>query len=457
MTELASEVKELKKLVSELMLRIELLEAENQELRRQLGRNSSNSHEAPSSDRFKKQGKRQVALAQTKKAKGGQKGHKGKTLKRITEPDEIVIHKAKQCCSCEQVFDEAQLTIISSRQVFDLPAVKLNVTEHRLAEFECCGQKQRGKYPADVNANVQYGSGVRALVSMMSTDYRLPLEKISQYFSDIYGYELNSSTILSSLERGYTKLAATETRIKAQIQASAYVHFDETSLRCDKQRYWLHTASTPAYTHLFVHQKRGGLALRSDDSVIKDFKGFAIHDCWSSYFSFDCKHALCGAHLLRELTALIEQGSVWAAKMHAYLMKLYRGTRPLGQTQQEGSLKAYQAILKQAQQEEPLPQQGKRGRPKLSIGRALLNRFTKHQDAVHAFAFVEAIPFTNNQAERDIRPLKVKLKVCGTFRSLLGAKIYARFQAVISTLRKQNINVFTALRDLFALKQSILI
>ncbi len=143
--------------------------------------------------------------------------------------------------------------------------------------------------------------------------------------------------------------------------------------------------------------------------------------------------------------------------MHAYLLTLYKGNLPLTQKQQRASLKRYQTILKRADAEEPPLKQGKRGRPKLSKGRALLNRLTKHQQAVHAFAFVDKIPFTNNQAERDIRPAKVKQKVCGTFRAVQGAKTYARFAALISTLRKQHINVFNALRDLFALKQAILI
>lgn len=470
MKELPHEIKSLKALVRELLAEVAQLKVENAELkeenaelRRRLGLNSSNSHKPPSSDGLAKQRSAlKPGLPKDKvKEKGGQKGHKGNTLKQVAEPEHVVLHVAKRCACCGRDFSaeaRAKASVVEKRQVFDLPPARLAVTEHQLGTLRCCGVEQRGAFPASVAASVQYGAGVKALVTMLAVDYRLPLERISRLFSDLYGYKLNSRTSLANLERGYERLAPTEAKIKSQLLARGVVHFDETGLRTQGKLHWLHTASSQDYTHLFVHEKRGTEALNSADSVLKDFKGVAVHDCWSSYFRFShCRHALCGAHLLRELKALVEQGSSWAALMHRYLLDLYKRTLPLAASEAELWLGRYQALLAQAEQEEPPPRQGKRGRPKLSPGRALLTRLSKYQQAVLAFAFEPDVPFTNNQAERDIRPAKVKLKICGTFRTLTGAKHYARIQAVISTLRKQNKNVFASLQDLFALKAPLLL
>ena len=303
----------------------------------------------------------------------------------------------------------------------------------------------KGKFPKDVIAPVQYGAGVKAITTMLSVDYRMPLDRIRLLVTDLYGYAINSATLLKNLRDGYELLEPTELQIKQGILRSSVAHFDETGIRLQAQNYWLHTASTATLTYLFVHQKRGKEALESAASIIKDFKGSAVHDCWASYFKFQhCRHILCAAHLLRELRALIEMGSKWAKSMFKFLIQLYKVEYPLDKAHAR-----YKRILQQANKEEPQPIQGCRGRPKQSKGRCLYNRLRKYQDGVLAFAFDQDIPFTNNQAERDIRPIKVKQKISGGFRTFYGAQHYARIQAVISTLRKQSINVFDALRSVF--------
>lgn len=248
MKTLPNDVKELGDLVRELMSRIAVLEEENAELRRQLGKNSSNSHKPPSSDWLEKKAKTKPALPKEKiGTKGGQLGHKGKTLEKCAEVDEVVLHMPKECSSCGREFGSEALedvvVLATSRQVFDLPPVKLEVSEHRLGEVECCGQYHKGTFPAEVSASVQYGSGVRAVVSMLSTDYRMPLKKIRQFFTDMYGYEINSATILASLERGYKLLEPTVASIKGHLTKAYCAHFDETGLRCEKKLHWLHTVS----------------------------------------------------------------------------------------------------------------------------------------------------------------------------------------------------------------------
>ena len=256
----------------------------------------------------------------------------------------------------------------------------------------------------------------------------------------------------AALKQGYELAASLEAATMEQLKGAKVVHFDETGLRVAGKLEWLHTASNAVYTHLFVHEKRGKAALWSEASVLKDFTGRAIHDCLAAYFEFtQALHGLCDAHIVRELQALIEDHSHWAEVMRSFLLNLYAQSRPLQGQEAEDARQLYRQILSQAEQEEPPPQpkMGK-GRPKNTPGRNLLRRLRQYEDAVLAFALIEGVPFTNNQAERDLRPAKIKQKVSGCFRTGQGERVYARLQAVISTCRKQERNVFSVLLDLFA-------
>jgi len=255
--------------------------------------------------------------------------------------------------------------------------------------------------------------------------------------------------VLDALRRGAERAVPLEEAAKADLRQAEVVHFDETGIRVAGRLQWLHTASTARETHLFVHEKRGRAALDSGDSVLKDFHGTAVHDCWKPYFKYgNARHALCGAHLLRELAGLKEQGSLWAEEMHEFLLDLYKMPHPISAAEQ---VRTHDRIIQDlADREEPPPRQGKRGRPKQSPGRNLLDRLRAHEEGVLAFALEPGVPFTNNQAERDLRGTKVKLKVSGSFRTGGGARIYARIQAVISTFRKRGENVFNRLCELFS-------
>lgn len=224
-------------------------------------------------------------------------------------------------------------------------------------------------------------------------------------------------------------------------------------MRVGGQLQWLHVASNQTYTHLLVHPKRGKEALLSDQSIFSDCLNWTVHDCWASYFTVGKgRHALCGAHLLRELAALIEQGSDWAKLMHSYLLEAYKASRhgPLLAPEAVHWRECYEQLCGQADQEELPPlvffkANGQTSRPKRSKGRNLLDRLILHQDAVLAFAFEPSVPFTNNQAERDLRGVKVKQRVSGCFRTQSGASMYARIAGFISTMRKNGRNVVDAL------------
>jgi len=455
MSEEQRRIDELLKKLAVLEAEVERLQAENAELRRRLGQTSQNSHKPPSSDGYRKKSVRPALPKPDQRAAGGQVGHTGKTLHQVSEPDQVQVHLPVACSVCGRAIgaDEGH-ALVGKRQVFDLPEPRLEVIEHRLGELECCGQVHTGQYPGYVTASVQYGPGVRALVTKLSVDHKMPLEQIGGLFSDLYGYALNSETVERTLAHGHDLMAPLEAQVREELQHAPTVHFDETGLRVAGKLHWLHTAGTASYTYLFVHAKRGQKALHSEKSVLKDFTGYAIHDCLTSYFSFtEAKHGLCHAHLLRELHALTEAQSPWVPAMRDLLLELHQA-RPEATRASPAAdrlRQRYHQILRQADEAEPPPKaQTGKGRPKNTPGRNLLRRLQQHEEAVLAFARVAGVPFTNNLAERDLRPAKVKQKVSGCFRTIRGADIYARLQAMIATCRKQGRNIFATLRDIFS-------
>lgn len=459
--ELPNDIASLHILLQECLSKIAILESENAELRRRLGMNSGNSNKPPSSDGYGKDKAKPAISKEKGKKQGGQKEHKGKSLEMVSEPDNTVVHHASNCSCCGREFGEEEgLAILAiRRQVFDIPLPRMEVTEHRLSEIICCGKAHQGIFPEGVKAPVQYGVRSLTLSSMLNVDFRMPYAKISQLFEDLYGTRLNESTIVSGNEVLYQRCEVVEQDIKEQLKSSELAHFDETGMRVAGKLQWYHTVCNRLLCYIFVHPKRGAKALTSEYSLLPDFKGWAVHDCWASYFKFeDCQHALCNAHILRELQALIEEGSVWAALMKAFLLDLYQATQK-GTTLWEDSttwIARYEQICLQADQEEPPPEKKPRGKPKNSKGRNLLNRLVKYQSAVLAFAQIEVVPFTNNRAEQDIRVVKIKQKVAMSFRTFHGAEVYARIQGVVKTIRKQGHNLFQSLCDINDQKEFVL-
>lgn len=424
---------------------IDDLKAEVRELKNRLNQNSQNSSRPPSSDGFKKA---QPAFAPAKGPRGGQVGHRGQTLQRVRTPD-VVIDCAPRECVCGQPEWTGAGDIAETRQVFDLPEPRLEVVEYRRVKRQCqCGRSVSGEFPRSVLAPVQYGEQVQAMVVLLSVHGCLSYRKIGQLLADLYGYELNEATAQEMVQR--TAQVMPMAALKAGVVAAPVVHFDETGLRENGKLKWLHNASTAEWTYQFVHDKRGQVALRDEASVLPHYRGVAVHDCWGSYFGFaEIKHALCNAHLVRELNGILENSpSQWGTKMKDLLLEMYQESA-FGQ----GVIadiapfeQRYEEILAQAEQEEPPPARVRpKGKLKRTKGRNLLERLRQHQTAVLRFAHEADVPFTNNQAERDIRPTKIKQKMNGGFRAQSGTVSYCRIQSFISTLRKQGRQVFQEL------------
>lgn len=449
---------------------IEALTSKIVSLEARLSHNSSNSSRPPSSN-FGKNTPKQIikpGLPKEKKQQGGQANHKGNTLLKIENPDEI-IQLSTPFCDCGLVLEISTAKIVQTYQSFDLPDPKLYVTEYQRLFQECtCGKTHLGVLPAHIHANVQYGPNVRAFTALLSNACQLSHQKVSTLFCDLFGYDLNESTVLTNNECIYESLAPIEAGIKTSLLESEVVHFDETGVKINKKLHWLHTACNTVFTYLFVHEKRGKKAHTATTSILPSFQNWAIHDCFASYFTYaDVKHGLCNTHLLRELQFQIEQGKLWAIQIHQCLLDLYKrtqnGTIPIQNIEIEKQnwkkicseaivveeiLLATQTPIPVLSLFDTLATSKKRGRKPRGKALKLLDRLLLHSDAVLAFAQFEVVPFSNNQAERDIRPIKTKLKISGCFRTSDGANRYARIQGFISTCRKNKLNVFKELKAL---------
>lgn len=438
-------IEECHRLIRSLLAVIGRMQVEIDELKAKVNENSQNSNRPSSSDGFKKP---KAAFGRGKGRRGGQFGHRGNTLKRVENPD-LIVDCEPQSCLCGKPEWKSAGEITETRQVFEMPEPRLEVIEYRRVKRMCkCGRSVFGEFPAQVAGTVQYGEKVQALVSLLSVHGCLSYGKIGQLFADLYGYELNEATAQKMVRK--TSEVMPIRAIKAEIIAEQVVNFDETGLTENGKLKWLHNASTAKWTYQYVHEKRGTEAMTDEKSVLPKFRGVAVHDCWGSYFTFpELKHAICNAHLLRELNGIIENsGTKWAVKMKELLLDMYRQSDfGKGIIEDLGNYReSYQALLEDAEKEEPPPARvNQKGKLKRTKGRNLMERLRKHEESVLRFAARSEVPFTNNQAERDIRPTKIKQKMSGGFRSENGSQSYCRIQSFISSLRKQSRQVFQEL------------
>jgi transposase len=447
---LPNNIEECHALIKVLLMQLETLTQRVKELEGQVNQNSKNSSKPPSMDGFKKYPVQKKK--KSNKASGGQQGHKGDTLKMIDNPD-CPVPLIPEVCNCGHNLKDVEKKLCERRQVFDIPEPKLFVVEYQSFECDCpsCGQKNYQPFPNQINAPVQYGSGVKTLVTLLNNKFHLSWERIQELFVDLYGYNINDNTQKNILNRAYECLEEPEDKIKQALLRTEIAHADETGARVEGQLKWLHGFTSEFYTYMFCHKKRGLKAMCSERSVLKEYTGTLVHDCLSSYFKFkNCDHGLCNSHIVRELEGLIESGSEWAVNMQKLLLSLNEKVNN-GYQLKKGNYywMKYDKICEEANKYEPPPIKSKRGKPKKSKGRNLFDRLTKYKEYVLKFALQPGIPFTNNQAERDIRPVKIKMKNAGCFRTQTGIDRYCRIHGFLSTMRKLNRNVFNELFHLF--------
>jgi len=448
--------------------KVNQLEARVKQLEDRLAKNSQNSSKPPSSDGYNKPNPKSLRK-NSKRNHGGQKGHPGSTLKRAEIPDLIVDHIALSCGQCGKTLKNTKAVEFEMRQVFDIPLLKVNVTEHR-SHKKCCGSCRAitaGKFPVEAFQAVQYGPHLKSLIVYMSQYQLLPYARIKEFFHDLFGQKISQGTLVNTNQEMYRKLEDTELKIKELLINGRHLHVDETGTRINKKLHWLHVASTQNLTFYGVHSKRGPEAMDAMN-ILPRFSGTLIHDHLKSYFKYGKRHSLCNAHHLRELTFIQEQYKFnWAKEMEKFLLRIKKEVESHYETTGEclpGKIilhryRKYKSIVTKGRIECPLivnTAKIKKGRVKQTKARNLLDRLRKYGNEVLMFMLDPTISFDNNQAERDIRMTKVKQKISGCFRSNDGASVFCRVRGYISTMKKSGSSILTSLNDVFLNRQIIL-
>jgi transposase len=437
-----------------------------QKLEDQLAKNSHNSGKPPSSDGYAQGAPRPKSLRKRSRRKsGGQPGHPGETLKVVEKPDFIKVHRVHECQHCGQSLQRRKAMGHEKRQVYDLPKVQLQVTEHRAEIKVCsrCRKESRAAFPQEVNKAVQSGTEIKAQMVYLNTEQHIPLERTCDLLAAFYQHRPAEGTIVTACAEAAQTVEQSNQAIKEHlVKHERVAHFDETGLVINGVLHWLHTASTSRVTYYAMHPKRGRAAI-NEINILPRFKGRAMHDDLASYFQYEVAHALCNAHHLRSLLFLSERyPQKWVHDLIKLLSKIKekvdarkrKAETGLSVRQANAFSQAYDELVKKGLRANPASKEnsrkpGQRGRLKQSPARNLLLRLREHKEAVLAFMYDFNVPFDNNQAERDLRMMKVKQKVSGGFRSTAGAQNFCAIRGYLSTARKNDLTALAALRLAF--------
>ena len=432
-----------------------------QELKEQINKNSQNSSKPPSSDGFKKPNPKSLRKPSGKKA-GGQVGHQGTTLAVVVDPDDTIKHMPSGCEGCPHYeMCKGTACIAEKRHVIDA-VVTVHVTEHQALEIPICmlyGNTRKGEFPMPVNAAVQYGENLQALSVALNTVGAVSVKRTHEILSGVFNIPIATGTISNMVNRCASKLTDVVNEIKQKVIDSGVGHFDETGTRVDKKLWWVHDASNCEYTYLDISPKRGFEGMEQC-GVLTAFRGIAMHDCWASYWNYpDIQHAVCCAHLLRELTGIIENRSdqTWASGFIDLLLEMKKVKEKALEAEKESLSyyhyhkfdKKYEELIKLARTQNPLPEttEKKRGRKKKGKILALVERLMNYKASVCLFIHNFNVPFDNNLAERDLRMIKVKTKVSGCFRSEEGARNFLKIMSYVGTAHKQGYNAYQAIKN----------
>jgi transposase len=425
------------------------LQEEVRRLRDAAAQTSRNSSRPPSTDR--EPPKPKSLRPKSGRKSGGQPGHPGRTLQCCDQPQHTQIHPLLEC-PCGEDLSQVPAIDFERRQVFDLPALKLECTEHRaeIKECPCCQETTTASFPADVNAPVQYGKNFRSLLAYLYDAQLGASLRIRQMCEEMFGYAVSEGTLQSARQEQYQALEPFEERLKEVLPQERVLHVDETSLPINQLKHWLHVICTPLLTFFSVQLLRGKEAIQAI-GIIPQFTGWLMHDFLSSYLGFEkCLHTFCKSHLMRELVFLFEQHQqTWANDLYQLFLEMLRYVQkqkardaPPSRAAYKRWQQRYRRILRAGRLANPLSPKQKTGQcRKQSKEQNLLDRLEGYEHFILAFLWAWELPFTNNEAERDFRFMKTRIKISGCFRTLEGAQRHARIRSYICTLRKQGLPV----------------
>jgi transposase len=425
------------------------LQAEVERLHDTAAQNSTNSSRAPSTDR--ESPKPRSLRRKSGRKPGAQPGHPGHTLAFSANPQHTHIHPLRKC-PCGEDLTQQQAIDFERRQVFDLPALELACTEHRAEIKECpgCGQIATAPFPQDIKAPVQYGKNFRALLAYFYDAQLGASLRIRQMCQEMFGYAVSEGTLQSARQEQYQALEPFEKHLEKILPQQSVLHADETSLPINQITHWLHVLCTPLLTFFSVQALRGKEAIKAI-GIIPQFTGWLMHDFLSSYLGFEnCLHTFCKSHLLRELVFIAEQHhQKWAKALYDLFLEMLRFVQqrkardaPVAEAEYKRWRQRYRQLLRDGRQANPLsPEQKASKRRKQSKEQNLLDRLEGYEDFILAFLWAWEVPFTNNEAERDFRFMKTRIKISGSFRTLQGARRHVRIRSYICTLRKHSLPV----------------
>lgn len=446
----------LRKENSELRKENALLHQENTELRNKLKLGSRNSGLPPSSDRLWDRLSRPTKTKGKGRQRGGQHGHKGSNLKRFTQVDHSIDHRIEHCPICQGT--SLIFKGIKKRQVVDIPAPRMEVVEHRFHHYQCnhCGHQVVNTKIDQYNQAVQYGSNLKGLVSYLSCYQLLPYKRLVELINDIYGHQISQGSISNFTSSLSNKLTDFITDMKNHfIHESPLFHSDETSCVVHKTMCWLHVYCDEKRTLLLGHRNRGRKAMDSF-GILEKAQGIVVHDRYRSYDGYtQLEHALCNAHLLRDLKWVEENTKQhWAIEIKEVLLKAksYKDNEQLSSKRIARLQKKYEGVLRKNRSyydKKDKEVQKTRGRPKRTKDHNLFLALWKYRKEVLLFLHRVEVPFDNNQAERDLRMFKVKMKISGLFQSEYWMQVNADIRSFISTAKKNGINPLIAVQSVF--------
>jgi transposase len=459
--QLAALVAAQERMIAQLQARIAEQDARIAELERQLATSSRNSSKPPSSDGLSKPAPKSLRGRSSRKP-GGQPGHEGRTLRQVEHPDEVVVHEPGACVGCgADLPADQRLARVIRRQVFDIPKITVRVVEHRLVSRRCrCGTLTAAAGPAGITAPVSYGPSAAAIAVYLCLGQHLPVERTAGLLADLFGTPMSAGTVAAWTRRAAAGLEPFTAAATTALAAAPLVHVDETGLRATGRLHWLHVASSALFTVLVCHAQRGKDAIDAV-GVLPAFTGIAVHDAFAPYARYGAAtHALCNAHLLRELIAVVDHHTAhpppsgdglpadwcWATQVIDALLALKvivdSGTLPDPETLATHRRAIVSAALLGASVDTA---------PDGAVGRrhrALARRIHRRLEDYLRFATDPRVPFDNNPAERDIRMAKIKQKVSGGMRTLAGAQDFAAMRSYLSTAAKHGRRPFDVLTEL---------